>query len=169
VAYKHGASGSQDLLIRGMAGAADWHEVAVTLETVNRLAADDRALIEALHREGAGWAEERVRRLGLLAGSEEAQRWADEADRFEPVLRTYDRYGNRVDEVEATRRRLTVDVLSPRNEPSGATARVVLRMDLSGEVERTARIRGRLFLTPTPRGWRVFGYDVQRDRVGGNG
>ncbi len=63
-------------------------------------AAADAALIEGLHREGAGWAESDLRRLGLLAGSEEAQRWAEEANKFEPELRTVDRYGNRVDEVE---------------------------------------------------------------------
>jgi putative acyl-CoA dehydrogenase len=63
-------------------------------------ASADAALIEGLHREGAGWAEADVRRLGQLAGSEEAQRWAEEANRFEPELKTVDRYGNRVDEVE---------------------------------------------------------------------
>src|SRR5690349_2801585 len=60
----------------------------------------DAALLEGLHREGAGWAEADVRRLGLLAGSEEAQRWAEEANRFEPELKVVDKYGNRVDEVE---------------------------------------------------------------------
>ena len=63
-------------------------------------AAADAALIEGLHREGAGWAEADVRRLGLLAGSEEAQLWAEQANRFEPELRTVDRFGNRIDEVE---------------------------------------------------------------------
>ncbi|MGO4255405.1 acyl-CoA dehydrogenase family protein [Marmoricola sp. RAF53] len=63
-------------------------------------ASADAALLEGLHREGAGWAEADVRRLGRLAGSEEAQRWAEEANRFEPELHTVDRYGNRIDEVE---------------------------------------------------------------------
>jgi putative acyl-CoA dehydrogenase len=63
-------------------------------------AAADAALIEGLHREGAGWAEADVRRLGQLAGSEEAQLWAEQANRFEPELKTVDRYGNRIDEVE---------------------------------------------------------------------
>ncbi|MFL6157499.1 MAG: acyl-CoA dehydrogenase family protein [Marmoricola sp.] len=63
-------------------------------------ASADAALIEGLRREGAGWAEADVRRLGQLAGSEEAQRWAEEANRFEPELKTVDRYGNRLDEVE---------------------------------------------------------------------
>ncbi|WP_030321906.1 acyl-CoA dehydrogenase family protein [Streptomyces sp. NRRL B-3229] len=63
-------------------------------------ASADLVLLEGLRREGAGWAEEQVRRLGLRAGSAEAQEWADLANRHEPVLRTHDRYGNRVDEVD---------------------------------------------------------------------
>ncbi|PPS66966.1 MULTISPECIES: acyl-CoA dehydrogenase family protein [Streptomyces] len=63
-------------------------------------ASDDTALLEGLRREGAGWAEEDLRRLGRRAGSAQAQEWADLANRHEPELRTHDRYGNRVDEVE---------------------------------------------------------------------
>ncbi|MFD5402225.1 acyl-CoA dehydrogenase family protein [Streptomyces griseorubiginosus] len=63
-------------------------------------ASADIVLLEGLRREGAGWAEEQVRRLGLRAGSAEAQEWADLANRHEPVLRTHDCYGNRVDEVD---------------------------------------------------------------------
>ncbi|MEU9918623.1 DNA alkylation response protein [Streptomyces sp. NPDC051001] len=63
-------------------------------------ASEDTALLEGLRREGAGWAEEDVRRLGRLAGSAQAQEWAELANRHEPVLRTHDRYGHRVDEVE---------------------------------------------------------------------
>ncbi|MBQ0851561.1 acyl-CoA dehydrogenase family protein [Streptomyces sp. BH-SS-21] len=63
-------------------------------------AADDAALLEGLRREGAGWAEEDIRRLGRVAGGEEAQEWGEQADRHEPELRTHDRFGNRIDEVE---------------------------------------------------------------------
>ncbi|MFJ9243986.1 acyl-CoA dehydrogenase family protein [Streptomyces sp. NPDC101776] len=63
-------------------------------------ASEDAALLEGLRREGAGWAEEDVRRLGRAAGSEEAQEWGEQANRHEPELRTHDRYGNRIDEVE---------------------------------------------------------------------
>lgn len=63
-------------------------------------ASEDPALLEGLRREGAGWAEEDLRRLGRQAGSVQAQEWADLANRHEPELRTHDRYGNRVDEVE---------------------------------------------------------------------
>ncbi|MET7614883.1 DNA alkylation response protein [Streptomyces seoulensis] len=63
-------------------------------------ASADAALLEGLRREGAGWAEEDVRLLGLRAGGAEAQDWGELANRHEPELRTHDRYGNRVDEVE---------------------------------------------------------------------
>jgi putative acyl-CoA dehydrogenase len=62
--------------------------------------AADPVLLEGLRREGAGWYEEDLHRVGRLAGSEEVQRWADQANRHEPELRTHDRYGNRVDEVD---------------------------------------------------------------------
>ncbi|MFF5103692.1 DNA alkylation response protein [Streptomyces sp. NPDC000134] len=63
-------------------------------------AGEDTALLEGLRREGAGWAEAELRRLGRRAGSAEAQEWGELANRHEPVLRTHDRYGNRIDEVE---------------------------------------------------------------------
>jgi putative acyl-CoA dehydrogenase len=59
----------------------------------------DPVLGEAMAREGAGWAAERVRALGVLAGSPEAIGWGEAADASPPVLRTHDRYGRRVDEV----------------------------------------------------------------------
>jgi len=62
--------------------------------------ADDPVLLAGLEREGAGWHAADLHRIGRLAGSEEAQRWGDEANRVEPVLRTHDRYGHRIDEVE---------------------------------------------------------------------
>jgi len=62
--------------------------------------AQDAALLDGLVREGAGWYAEDLHRLGELAGTEEAQRWGVEANTHEPVLRTHDRYGHRIDEVE---------------------------------------------------------------------
>jgi putative acyl-CoA dehydrogenase len=60
----------------------------------------DRPLVEALGREGADWAEDSCRELGEIAGSETAQAWGVQANVNPPVLRTHDRYGNRIDEVE---------------------------------------------------------------------
>ncbi|HEX4833803.1 MAG TPA: acyl-CoA dehydrogenase family protein [Trebonia sp.] len=63
-------------------------------------AAADPALLAALAREGAGWATGEVRRLGRLAGSEQFQEHGRLANENPPRLRTHDRYGHRVDEVE---------------------------------------------------------------------
>lgn len=80
---------------------------AVTHEVTNQVPplaghdiADDPVLLEGVRREGAAWSLDDLHRIGRRAGSEEVQRWADEANRFEPVLRTHDRYGNRIDEVD---------------------------------------------------------------------
>jgi putative acyl-CoA dehydrogenase len=58
------------------------------------------ALLEGLQREGAGWAEPEVRELAALANSAEVQEWGRLANEHPPILRTHDRYGNRIDEVE---------------------------------------------------------------------
>jgi putative acyl-CoA dehydrogenase len=62
--------------------------------------ASDRPLVEALRREGAGWAEERARAFGELAGRGSTIAWGFQANDNRPVLRTHDRAGNRIDEVE---------------------------------------------------------------------
>ncbi|MFV8131199.1 acyl-CoA dehydrogenase family protein [Streptomyces syringium] len=62
--------------------------------------ADDPALLEALRRDGGGWGEAEVRELGARAGSEETQEQSRLAEAHPPVLRTHDRFGHRVDEVE---------------------------------------------------------------------
>jgi putative acyl-CoA dehydrogenase len=60
----------------------------------------DRALSEALEREGGGWGVDRARDLGAMAGSEEAQEHSRRAERNQPRLITHDRWGNRVDRVD---------------------------------------------------------------------
>ncbi|MFC4005430.1 acyl-CoA dehydrogenase family protein [Prauserella oleivorans] len=62
--------------------------------------ADDPALLEGLRREGAAWAEPEVHELGLLAGSERVQEWGRLVNENPPTLRTHDRVGHRIDEVE---------------------------------------------------------------------
>ena len=57
------------------------------------------ALVEGLVREGAPWHLEGLHELGRLAGTEEAQRWGDDANTNPPALHTHDRFGNRIDEV----------------------------------------------------------------------
>jgi putative acyl-CoA dehydrogenase len=60
----------------------------------------DAPLREALEREGAGWAHDWVRELGMRAGTAEAIGWGFQANSNPPQLRTHDRFGNRIDEVE---------------------------------------------------------------------
>lgn len=64
------------------------------------LFAGDAALREGLAREGAGWAEDGVGAVGRFAGSAQAQQWAAQANESPPRLRTHDRFGHRVDELE---------------------------------------------------------------------
>jgi putative acyl-CoA dehydrogenase len=60
----------------------------------------DPALLDGLHRAGAGWAEPELRELGRLAGTEHTADLARQANAQPPVLHTHDRYGHRIDEVE---------------------------------------------------------------------
>jgi putative acyl-CoA dehydrogenase len=78
------------------------HEVlnqATPLEDFNTFTSD-RVLVEAVSREGGDFAVDRITRVGELAGSAEAIRWGFEADTNPPELKTHDRFGNRIDEVE---------------------------------------------------------------------
>jgi len=60
----------------------------------------DRALREAVMREGAGWACDRLDAFGRTLGTTEAIECGALANECPPVLRTHDRFGRRRDEVE---------------------------------------------------------------------
>lgn len=60
----------------------------------------DQVMGELIERYGASWAKDRLSRFGRYAGSEEAINWAIQANAHEPVLKTHDRFGNRIDMVE---------------------------------------------------------------------
>jgi putative acyl-CoA dehydrogenase len=60
----------------------------------------DLPLREALEREGGSWGVDRAREVGEVAGSAAALEHGRRAERNLPILRTHDRYGNRIDEVE---------------------------------------------------------------------
>ncbi|WP_394836820.1 isovaleryl-CoA dehydrogenase [Pendulispora rubella] len=59
----------------------------------------DRALVEGIARHEADWALSRIRDVGVLSVGE-AMIWGAQANRHSPELRTHDRYGHRIDEVE---------------------------------------------------------------------
>jgi putative acyl-CoA dehydrogenase len=63
------------------------------------LFASNRPLVEALDREGAGWAAERCSSFGSLLTGEPLE-WGRLANEHPPQLRTHDRFGERIDEVE---------------------------------------------------------------------
>ncbi|WP_328862078.1 acyl-CoA dehydrogenase family protein [Streptomyces sp. NBC_00306] len=64
----------------------------------------DRALTEAVERHVAPGlldeAREELSELGRSAGSAQAQEWGTQANENPPKLRTHERYGNRIDEVD---------------------------------------------------------------------
>jgi putative acyl-CoA dehydrogenase len=79
----------------------------VTHEVLNQVpplaghdVARDPALLEALDREHAGPVLGELHQLGLMAGSEQTQEQARLANDYVPRLRTHDRYGHRIDEVD---------------------------------------------------------------------
>ncbi|HLI55891.1 MAG TPA: acyl-CoA dehydrogenase family protein, partial [Actinomycetota bacterium] len=69
------------------------------LERYN-LYGSDPALGEAVAREGGAWAAGHLQEIGRLAGTPEAIAWGFQANAHPPTLRTHDRYGRRIDEVE---------------------------------------------------------------------
>jgi putative acyl-CoA dehydrogenase len=81
---------------------ADTHEVL----NVGRELADfnayreDRALVEAVQREGAAWADGALQAFGRLTGSADYLELGAQANQHPPVLDTHDRFGHRVDLVK---------------------------------------------------------------------
>src|SRR5262249_2902843 len=60
----------------------------------------DRALVEAVRRERAVWAEPALVARGTRLASEEVLDWGVQPNRSPPVLQAFDRFGRRRDEVE---------------------------------------------------------------------
>ncbi len=61
---------------------------------------DDAALRESVRIFGGQWGEQRLGEFGDACGSPERVEWGCQANQNPPRLRTHDRYGHRVDEVE---------------------------------------------------------------------
>ncbi|HEU0002227.1 MAG TPA: acyl-CoA dehydrogenase family protein [Ktedonobacteraceae bacterium] len=59
----------------------------------------DAMLVESVRREDAAWVVDHASALGSIAGSEEAIQWSFDANTVTPVLHTFDRTGQRIDEV----------------------------------------------------------------------
>lgn len=70
--------------------------------------------------------------------------------------------GDRVESVRPLMRKLRLDLLAVHQRARSVTARFDLRLRTTGDRAGRLQVRGRLFLTRTPDGWRVFGYDVSK-------
>lgn len=80
---------------------AETHEVQnqpPALQNYN-LYTQDQALVEAVQREGAAWAQADIAAFGALTGSREVIELGFQANENKPVLYTHDNYGHRIDEV----------------------------------------------------------------------
>ncbi|WP_116205898.1 acyl-CoA dehydrogenase family protein [Amycolatopsis circi] len=76
------------------------HEVVNQVPPLEHDVAADPALAEAVGRTEAAWVVDELHELGRLAGGEQVQEWSRLVNENEPVLRTHDRFGHRIDEVE---------------------------------------------------------------------
>jgi soluble lytic murein transglycosylase-like protein len=131
-AYKHGGRAAhQEMLVRGVAGAGDWHDVAVTMETVGRLLRADRDLVDT--------SAEATREIAGARGDvTSARRSAMEAQRVAT------RHRQEVARLVSTQERVVAAVdreLDRRQEAlerleSDASARAVLVRDLEERVQR---------------------------------
>jgi putative acyl-CoA dehydrogenase len=93
------ASFSQNVENRGVATITP--DVANQPPPLERydLYGENRPLVESVAREGGGWADGSLRAFGGLLGGEPLE-WGRLANENTPRLRTHDRFGNRIDEVE---------------------------------------------------------------------
>ena len=57
-------------------------------------------LREVVQREGGGWASSHLAALGRAVGQAETFYQSELANRYPPELKTFDRYGMRIDQVE---------------------------------------------------------------------
>ncbi|SPE26538.1 putative acyl-CoA dehydrogenase AidB [Burkholderiales bacterium] len=64
------------------------------------LYATDEALVQGVQRAGAGWFAPALQSYGARIGSAESFRMADEANRYLPELKAFDRRGRRIDQVD---------------------------------------------------------------------
>ena len=69
------------------------------LENYN-LFTSDTALQEAVRREGGAWVAKKATEFGAICGRVETLKLGELANRYTPVLKTHDRFGHRIDEVE---------------------------------------------------------------------
>jgi soluble lytic murein transglycosylase-like protein len=140
-AYKHGATSRQDLLVRGVAGAEDWHEVGVTLRLLDRLSGDEAALVSEAVDLTHATADLRARAGDARRTAVTTARTAADERRRVADLRS--RQVTVVADIDA-RRRDRADALA-RLE-TDAAARAVLVAELEERVERLEAAAASVFV-----------------------
>ncbi|MGD9681040.1 MAG: isovaleryl-CoA dehydrogenase [Candidatus Obscuribacterales bacterium] len=85
--------------LKGLAATHEVFNQVPPLVDTNIFSADP-TLVAAVHRYGASWALDRLVSFGARLGSAEVLEWAEQANRFPPQIKTHDRTGHRIDEVE---------------------------------------------------------------------
>jgi hypothetical protein len=73
--------------------------------------------------------------------------------------------GDRIDGVTPKASRIWVDVLAVGKGPVAVTARFHLAFRTQGDLERKVIVHGRLMLTRSKTGWRIFAYHVAKNGV----
>lgn len=141
-AFKHGSTTAQDVLVRGVTGASDFHDVAVTLETVGRLTARDRELVTDSAAFTRGSAAARSEVAELRAVSVAATRTAAaEAARVEALALRQRRVVAEVTETHDARTAVLAAL------EADAAARAVLVRDLERRVASLELSASRVMVT----------------------
>jgi hypothetical protein len=73
--------------------------------------------------------------------------------------------GKKIDGVTPKASRISIDVLAVGKGPVAVTARFRLAFRTQGDLERRVDVRGRLALTRSTTGWRIFAYHVAKNGV----
>ena len=73
--------------------------------------------------------------------------------------------GTRIDGVTPKVSRISVDVLAVGKGPVAVTAHFRLAFKTKGDLERKVNVRGRLMMTRSKTGWRIFAYHVAKNGV----
>jgi hypothetical protein len=73
--------------------------------------------------------------------------------------------GPRIDGVTPKVSKISVDVLSVGKGPVAVTAHFRLAFKTQGDLERKVNVRGRLAMTRSKTGWRIFAYHVAKNGV----
>ena len=127
-AYKHGNGLAGEVLVRGVVTAGDWHEVAVTLTTVERLASDGRDAVDRDARDTREIAQLRAAadqaRAQALVAARAAGQEADEVTRITAAA-------------AATTARIDADEQARRAALAGLEADAQARATLVAELEAT--------------------------------